>query len=504
MTSSSKPAEISSVKYELEVFLLGDEFDLYEDQRLIASVAPSHSAAEVSYGKLIFSCWGEDWSKSWRVLDAAASGASLRLDCTKQLGTKRCIVELKRDGFIQLSQSRTEFASKLGRLIESSLGFAVEQNVTSQDSLHNLSGVHTRLLLRDRLNNRLSAGIAVCSAESQAHVDAVLGSAIRWAKALQARGTRIDRLFVFIPIGRGTTIANRLTAVAIKDASITCFEIDEETEELRSVAPYDQGDLADNFKAASSRAIWPGEKRVSPEIASWAESIRSIAPEHISARSRGGEISFAIRGLEFACINIRSRRVELGVGDEKSQSAELDHLAIGDLVQTIIKHRISDPVDRGSLYYRLQPERWLESILRDDISALDPSLDSRFVYSQVPTYRGEQRTYIDLLAVTRSGRLVVIELKVAEDPEFPFQGLDYWQRVEWHRQRGDFERRGYFPGLKLSNEPPLLYLVAPLFRFHQSIKLIAESIRSAVPVYKIGINERWRGGVRVLLVEKLN
>src|SRR5437868_3213678 len=272
----------------------------------------------------------------------------------------------------------------------------------------------------------------------------------------------------------------------------------------RSSPHSNKGVLADNSRAPPPLRFWRGEKRVSPEIASWAESIRSIAPEHISARSRGGEISFAIRGLEFACINIRSRRVELGVGDEKSQSAELDHLAIGDLVQTIIKHRISDPVDSGSLYYRLQPERWLESILRDDISALDPSLDSRFVYSQVPTYRGEQRTYIDLLAVTRTRRPGVIELKVAEATELPFQGLDYWQRVEWHRQRGDFERRGYFPGLKLSNEPPLLYLVAPLFRFHQSIKLIAESIRSAVPVYKIGINERWRGGVRVLLVEKLN
>ncbi|HXG63778.1 MAG TPA: hypothetical protein VNO70_01650, partial [Blastocatellia bacterium] len=131
-------------------------------------------------------------------------------------------------------------------------------------------------------------------------------------------------------------------------------------------------------------------------------------------------------------------------------------------------------------------------------------LDPRYAYSQVPAYRGEQRSFIDLLAATREGRLVVIELKVSEDAEFPFQGLDYWIRVEWHRRRGDFQRRGYFQGLRLADAPPLLYLVAPLFRFHATTRLIAGCIAERVPVYRIGINEDWRAGVRILLNEKLN
>ncbi|HKG23357.1 MAG TPA: hypothetical protein VKC34_15770, partial [Blastocatellia bacterium] len=120
------------------------------------------------------------------------------------------------------------------------------------------------------------------------------------------------------------------------------------------------------------------------------------------------------------------------------------------------------------------------------------------------TYRGEQRTYIDLLAATREGRLVVMELKVAEDAEAPLQALDYWMRVEWHRLRGDFTRRGYFKGMPLSDEPPLLYLVAPLFRFHKTTGLVAKAISKRVPVYRVGINTDWRGGVRALLVERLN
>ena len=143
-------------------------------------------------------------------------------------------------------------------------------------------------------------------------------------------------------------------------------------------------------------------------------------------------------------------------------------------------------------------------MLRRDVRALDASLDPRYVYSQVPAYRGEHRSFIDLLAATREGRLVVIELKVAEDIEFPFQGLDYWLRIEWHRLREDFQRRGYFKDLKLTDDTPLLYLVAPLFRFHATTRLIASSIVERVPVYRVGINEDWRAGVRVLLTERLN
>jgi hypothetical protein len=142
-------------------------------------------------------------------------------------------------------------------------------------------------------------------------------------------------------------------------------------------------------------------------------------------------------------------------------------------------------------------------ILRD-AARIDTNIDSRYVHSQVPIYRGEQRTFIDLLASTVSGRLVVMELKVSEDADFPLQALDYCLKVGWHQQRGDFERRGYFKGVDLSGSRPLLYLVAPLFRFHATTALIAGCISERIPVYRIGINDDWRAGVRVLLREKLN
>jgi hypothetical protein len=195
------------------------------------------------------------------------------------------------------------------------------------------------------------------------------------------------------------------------------------------------------------------------------------------------------------CTSDRAARKRLGSGNW----GELQRL-----IWRIISERTPHSEDRNGDIYRAQSERWLESIIKNRADVIDPNIDSRHVYCQVPACRGEERTYIDLLAATRSGRLVVIELKTAEDSDFPFQGLDYWMRVNWHAQRGDFQRRGYFRGLALSDEPPLLYLVAPLFRFHSTTALIAGAVSEQVPLYRIGINEDWRAGVRVLLRERLN
>ena len=80
---------------------------------------------------------------------------------------------------------------------------------------------------------------------------------------------------------------------------------------------------------------------------------------------------------------------------------------------------------------------------------------------------------LDLLGVTEDGRLAVIELKADEDLHLALQGLDYWVRVRWHHLQnpdnatglGEFQRHGYFGGLRLSAEPPRLYLVAPALEF---------------------------------------
>ena len=493
--------DLSQIKYEFERFLLGGEFDLFEDDRALAKTDAAHSTAEFSYGKLILSCWGDGWSRSWRVISCEISPERLTIKCAKQMGLKRCALTLSRGaGVRQAAQARKEFARKLAAMIEANLpGIRVEKAVTARNDPSHLSGVHARLVIRDR-GKRL-AGIGVSESELQPNVDAALAAGLTWLDELRRRGGSVEGLMIFAP--RCDTIAIRLTGISLA-TKVSLFRIDETKGTIESVSPFDQGDLNDSFRKAARRAHWPRPGMLPPDCAMLVESVRRLAPDQIEAHHRGPWVSLSIRGLDVARVWINRRRVEFGIGEARLKLDHRNEQELDRLIQETISRRRPESELRNEMMFRFQPERWLESIISRDVTALDSTLDPRFVYSQVPTYRGEQRTFIDLLAVTRDGRLVVMELKVSEETEFPFQALDYWLRVEWHRSRGDFHRRGYFEGLSLIDAPPLLYLVAPLFRFHETTKLIATSIHQRVPVYRIGINEDWRRGVRVLLREKLN
>lgn len=493
--------DLSRIKYEFESFLLGGEFDLFEDDRALAKMDAGHSTAEFSYRKLIVSCWGDGWSRSWRVLSCDLSPERLTLECAKQMGLKRCALTLSRGaGVRQAAQARKEFARKLAAMIEANLpGIRVEHAVAARNDRRHLSGVHVRLVIRDR--GKRWAGIGVSESELQPTVDAALGAGLTWLGELRRRSGPVEGLMIFAP--RCDTIAIRLTGISAA-TKIALFRIDETKGAIESAAPFDQGDLNDSFRKAARRAHWPRPGMLPPDCAMLVESVRRLAPDHIEAHHRGPWVSLSIRGLEVARVWINRRRVEFGIGEARVKLDQRNEHELERLIQETISRRRPESELRNEMVFRFQPERWLESIISRDVTALDSTLDPSFVYSQVPTYRGEQRTFIDLLAATREGRLVVMELKVSEETEFPFQALDYWLRVEWHRSRGDFHRRGYFEGLSLIDAPPLLYLVAPLFRFHETTKLVAASIHERVPVYRIGINEDWRSGVRVLLRERLN
>ena len=73
--------DLSRIKYELELFRLGGPFDLYEEDRQVGVVEPGCYDAHFSYGKLVLSCWGEGWSRSWRVTGFIASTDRLLLKC---------------------------------------------------------------------------------------------------------------------------------------------------------------------------------------------------------------------------------------------------------------------------------------------------------------------------------------------------------------------------------------------------------------------------------------
>jgi hypothetical protein len=133
------------------------------------------------------------------------------------------------------------------------------------------------------------------------------------------------------------------------------------------------------------------------------------------------------------------------------------------------------------------PEGRLELALRRNIDLLDGRLLREPVYGQVPAFTGHDRGVLDLLAVESTGRLCVVELKASEDIHLPIQALDYWMRVAAHNERGDFARYGYFPGLRLSNEPPRIILAAPAMHFHPATHTLLRYYAPQIEVDRAGL-----------------
>ena len=100
------------------------------------------------------------------------------------------------------------------------------------------------------------------------------------------------------------------------------------------------------------------------------------------------------------------------------------------------------------------------------------------IYGQVPAFAAGERGVLDLLAVDHTGRLTVVELKARADLHLPLQALDYWMRVKWHLDRGEFSANGYFPGIELRPDPPRLLLVSPSLEFHPTTETIIELFRT--------------------------
>ena len=143
------------------------------------------------------------------------------------------------------------------------------------------------------------------------------------------------------------------------------------------------------------------------------------------------------------------------------------------------------------------PEKQLERQVKSHLAAIAPGLREP-VYGQVPAFAATDRDVLDLLAADLHGRLAVLELKTQEDVHLPVQALDYWLRVHWHQQRGDFAARGYFPAAALRPDPPKLYFVAPALRFHPSNDTVLRYFSPEIEAERVGVAEDWRWQLRVV------
>ena len=352
---------------------------------------------------------------------------------------------------------------------------------TEADLEHSLSPAYPRALLR-----RGATGLAAIGASPDStHPGAALSFGLVWLDYLRRRerSATVEGLVLMLPGAEARNTACRVDLLNHQAARFEVFAFSEQGQTARL-------DLQDAGNLDTKLERYRGPSDLHRDAVSRLLEIEGVEP----VETADGETSLRVRGLEFARTAGTELRFGLGtrVARDPDNLSECQQLA-RDLA------RLRNPKARGGELYQSHPEAWLESQVRSGIEIIDPTLVSAPIYGQVPAFAGGDRGIIDLLAVDRSGRLAVIELKACADLHLPLQALDYWMRVRWHLARDEFNSKGYFPGMALRKETPRLLLVAPALEFHPATEVILRYFSTAIDVERIGLALHWRRKLEIML-----
>jgi hypothetical protein len=454
-------------------------------------------------GRCLLQVWSEERNVVRRVVAADWRKDHLRLTVQRFGQSKPGIVELVPQEERRPASAKRVTRATLQRVLRRALerhfpGWTIDTLSYAADLEHSFGPVHVRGIMRQGM--KTVAVVGVSASEPQASVDAVLTTGILWLQRCRERladKRHIEGLRLIAPAGRTDVLCLRMANVHRNAAAWELLELDErcETVEVKTV-----GDTG-NIETRLVRL--PNEEAARLRFHKSIERVLQLAPRAEIVVRSAAEISFQLCGLEFARARVAhgegfrtGESLTFGSGPHETPLTPETEPMLRDAVGRLSAARAGN--DHADQLYRMQPERWLESIVRQDVSMLDERIDPRWVYSQVPAFAAGDRGMIDLLTVTRDGRLVVIELKAQEDLHLPLQGLDYWARVRWHHERHEFKKFGYFAGCELSDRPPLLLLVSPALHLHPATDTLLRHLSPEIEWKVLGIDEHWRWGVRVV------
>ena len=487
-----------------------------EDGAVMFDLAQSKYSISGEYNKCLLHVWSAERNTVRRVLDAEVKSGTLRLAVQRLGQTRPTKLEICRERDRRSPSAkratRAAYQHKLRRAVERHFpGFAITRLTSGVDLEKSFGPIYARGLLRH--GQTAFALLGVNGSELQSSVDAALTFGILWLEVCrenphfsQRRGEMghpsclVQGLILFVPWGCSALVRERMANLNRAAAKWRLFEFDERHDAVVEIDCTDRGNVATRLVHATNETA--ALERFAESVA----RIQTILPNCEAAVLSPAEISFRWRGLEFArarmgaeAITFQSKQeIVFGVGAEEQVLEDRNWSFFVQLV-TALRDTRHPYGPRGERLFRMHPERWLESLVRADVSVIDERLEPESVYSQVPAFSAADRAMIDILTLTREGRLAVVELKADEDIHLPLQGLDYWARVQWHHGREEFLKFGYFGGRELAEESPLLFLVAPALHVHPATDVILRYISPEIEWVFVGIDERWREGVRAVL-----
>lgn len=494
---------------------------LLEDGRVVFDMRFAHYTVSESHGRCLLQLWSEERNLIRTVVEVQQRTQCLRL-MTRRMGATR----LQALELVPTSDRRTPTARDAGRrnyqrLLERVLArrfpdVKVDGLRSAMDLEHSFGPAYVRGRLLK--GTAADAVIGVSQAESSAIVDGILTLGILWLEYCRQHSNarrHFGGLKVIVPTGNWRTIAERMAWLNHSAADFQLFTLDERSEELEPVDFRDTGNLESRLVHAFSRAA------AIERCQSGIDKLMSLLPDGATQRvevlaNSPTQVGLLLHGLEFARVRhgvaarsfARENEVTFGAGANETPLTDENEDLCRELFLRLFQSRYPDGSHVEPLF-RLQPERWLESRLRSEITELLPSLRGDLLYSQVPALSTGDRGMLDLLTLDRNGRLAVMELKADEDLHLPLQALDYWIRVRAlnaDRQAGPgssqpvsaFERQGYFEGAEVSPLEPRLLLVAPALRIHPANEPVLRYLSPQVEWELIAVGEYWRRELKVV------
>jgi len=478
------------------------------DERATSALRRSEVDVRVAHGNLVLSCWTETGTRSWKINAWEWTGTKLLLEASRRMGAESGLIELvPRASATAIAATvraaRQARCDQLARLISSLVWDGrLERASLSPGIRAGRPGRYARIIVRQKYQ-RIAVTGSVAS-HNASDVDSFMSSSLLWytRAAARIRPPYLEQLWLLL---EGELLKGVLSRVPFLKQNmgdtIRAFEI---VDGWTRLAP---------LEIPTRDKIWRRRLARFPpsldqQISNSAKRIIAESPDCFDVvQARHGE-TLRYLGLPVA----RSRRVmgseRVWFGIDTRTRTILDDGTINEwtrLLDDLAEHRNPSAADKRHALFRGASEAWLESILRREITKLDPGLIVAPLYAQFRTTstRTSARP-IDLLALRQDGRLVVIELKVTEDREHVFQALGYWQRVEAHRRRGHISGAKLFGGRPISDQSPLIYLVAPMLHVHRAFRTLARFIAPDIEIYRFDINEDWRCGVRVMRRIKAN
>lgn len=482
------------LRISLQAFLAGASVEIRENGTRLTARPPLSWEVRGASEKPLLHLWGENCNMTRRVLAIADQNELCLGLSVERFGRGRPDrLEILRLNFERDAKkvSREAYCAQLRRILSQQFpDETIEKLSVAPDLEHSLSGMYARgVAMR---GHSPVVFLAVPDEGTPDSVEQALSYALLWhSRVGQAAGRRgRAALRLIVPLGKSMALCDRLAALD-PHLRVQLYELDAQREEVARLNPGEGNQTTWLVARGEAQMLL---ERAAAELA----PIIALAPEAISLHPSVQEkfVLLRYRGLAFA--RWQDSRVYFDVNGLWMERTQETNVALQQLVLNLRQFRDANSNDVRHPLYRAKTERWLQSLVMQDVSRVDLQLDTALVYEQVLAESAGRHGILDLLCATRGGRLAILELKTSEHLHLPLQAAEYWVRIRRHQSSGDLLRYGYFPGRTMQAAAPVVYLVAPALHFHPSTETLLSYLHPEMEVRCVGLAEYWRRALRVV------